>query len=319
MPKRQVQKKPPAQANPDGVIKCGTVAIIGRPNVGKSTLLNAILGEKVSIVSDVPQTTRQQIRGMYTDKRGQIIFIDTPGFHIGRDSLDKYMSRSMSGAISDVEVIIHLVDANDRVGQEERQVIARLKDCGKPIIVGLNKVDFAKGKHMTEYITLWEELGGKPINDRTDLTLLPLSALKGTNVTKLIDIIFEHIPESPMLYPEDIVTDMPQRMAMADMIREKLFLKMKEEVPHSLAVMIESVAPRKGNVLHIRGLILVERDTQKEIVIGKSGSVLKEAGTLARKDLEELVGKKVFLELYVKTKENWRGDYGLLEEMGYTI
>ena len=318
MPKRQVQKKP-AQAHAQGVIKCGTVAIIGRPNVGKSTLLNALLGEKISIVSDIPQTTRQQIRGIYTDKRGQIIFIDTPGFHMGRDSLDKYMSRSMSGAIGNVDLIVHLVDANDRVGQEERQVIARLKDCGKPIIVGLNKVDFAKGKHIPEYIALWEELGGKPLNDRTDLILLPLSALKGNNVSKLIDLIFEQIPEGPMLYPEDTITDMPQRMAMADMIREKLFLKMKEEIPHSLAVMIETVAPRKGNILYIQALILVERDTQKEIVIGKAGDILKEVGGLARKDLEELVGKKVFLEMFVKTKDNWRQDHDLLEEMGYTI
>ncbi len=319
MPKRPIKKIDKTKALAQGASKCGTVAIIGRPNVGKSTLLNKLLGEKVSIVSQVPQTTRHQIKGIYTDKRGQIVFIDTPGFHMGRDSLDKYMSRSMSGAIGDVDLIVHLVDANDRIGQEERQVITRLKDCGKIIIVGLNKVDFAKGKHIPEYITLWEEMGGKPLADRTDLILLPMSALKGTNVSELIDLIFEHIPDGPMLYSEDTITDLPQRMAMADMIREKLFIKMKEEVPHSLAVIIEKVSPRKGNVLHIQAMILVERDTQKEIVIGKSGAVLKEVGTEARKDLEELVGKKVFLEMFVKTKENWRENHDLLEEMGYTI
>lgn len=299
-------------------LKCGMVAIIGRPNVGKSTLLNALLGEKVSIVSDVPQTTRHQIRGILTDERGQIIFIDTPGFHLGKDSLDKYMSRSMIEAIGDVDVVIHLVDTNDRIGQEERHVINRLKDCGKPIIVGLNKVDYAKGKFISEYIKLWEEMRGKPINEMNDLTLLPMSALKGNNVPKLVDIIFEQLPLSPLLYPSDTLTDLPVRMAMADMIREKLFQKMKEEVPHSLAVIIERVAPKKGNVLHIQALILVERDSQKEIVIGKSGAVLKDVGSLARTDLEHLVGKKVFLEMFVKTKENWRHNQDLLEEMGYT-
>lgn len=299
-------------------LKCGTVAIIGRPNVGKSTLLNTLLEEKVSIVSDIPQTTRQQIRGIYNDQRGQIIFIDTPGYHLGRDSLDKHMSRSMANAISDVDAIIHLVDTYDRIGPEERQVINRLNDCGKPIIVGLNKVDIAKGKFVSEYIQLWEEMRGKPITEMPDLTLLPLSALKGTNLKKLVDILFEKLPQGPLLYPTDILTDFPQRMAMADIIREKLFLKMKEEVPHSLAVLIERVAPKKGNVLHIKAVILVERDSQKEIVIGKSGAVLKEAGTLARTDLEELVGKKVFLELFVRTKDNWRENLDLLEEMGYT-
>jgi len=318
MPKRQIEKKP-IQEHPQGILKCGTVAIIGRPNVGKSTLLNALLGEKISIVSDVPQTTRQQIRGIYTDKRGQIIFIDTPGFHIGHDSLGKYMNRSLVGAIGDVDIIIHIVDANDRIGQEERQVINKLKDCGKTIIVGLNKVDFSKGKHIPEYIALWEEMRGKPMSEMKDLILLPLSALKGTNVPKLVDILFENLPEGPLLYPEDVITDLPKTIAMADMIREKLFLVMKEEVPHSLAVMIESVQPRRGKTLHIRAVVLVERDSQKEIVIGKRGSVLKEAGTAARADLEALVEGKVFLELFVKTQENWRQDHSLLEEMGYTI
>ena len=297
--------------------KCGTVAIIGRPNVGKSTLLNAIMGEKISIVSNVPQTTRGQIRGIYTDERGQIIFIDTPGFHAGRDYLDKYMSRAVTGAVHDVDLIIHLVDSYDRTGVEEQQVITQLKNCGKKIIVGLNKVDLGKGRYIADYIKLWEEMRGKPMADMTDLILFPLSALKGVNVKKLIDVLFENLPEGPLLYPEDTVTDLPQRMAMADLIREKLFLVMREEIPHSIAVVIEHVAPRRGKTLHIRAVILVERDSQKEIVIGKKGDILKEAGTAARKDLEELVEGKVFLELFVKTQSNWRGDQGMLEEMGY--
>lgn len=299
--------------------KCGMVAIIGRPNVGKSTLLNAILGEKVSIVSDVPQTTRHPIRGIYTDERGQIIFIDTPGFHIGRDSLDKYMNRACVGAMSEVDLIIHLVDSSEHIGQEERGLVGQLKDCGKMIIVGLNKVDLSKGKYISEYIQLWEELRGRSVQEMTDLILFPLSALKGTNVSKLTDLIFEHLSTGPLLYPDDAITDLPGRMAMADIIREKFFFKMRQEVPYSLAVIIEHLAPRRRKTLHIRAVILVERDSQKEIVIGKKGAVLKEAGIAARKDLEALIGGKVFLELFVKTCKSWRQDQGILEEMGYIV
>lgn len=299
--------------------KCGTVSIVGRPNVGKSTLVNAILGEKISIVSPVPQTTRQQIRGIYTDERGQIIFIDTPGLHLGADKLDKYMNRASTGTIADVDVIIHLVDANDRIGAEERHVINQLKNVKKPIIVGLNKVDLSKGKYIPDYIKLWEEITGKPINELTNLVLLPLSAMKGTNVTKLIDLLFEQLAQGPLLYPEDVITDFPQRLAMADLIREKLFLIMREEVPHSIAVKIEGVQPRKGNVLHIKAIILVERDSQKEIVIGKGGAILKKVGSEARVDLESLVEQKVFLELFVKVQSDWRDDTVILEEIGYAF
>ncbi|MDE1921058.1 MAG: GTPase Era [Candidatus Omnitrophica bacterium] len=303
----------------DRKLKSGMVAIVGRPNVGKSTLLNCLLGEKVSIVSDVPQTTRRQIRGIYTDHRGQIVFIDTPGLHSGRDKLDKYMSRASTGSIDGTDVVIHLVDASEKTGPEERQVVGRLDACGKPIIVGLNKVDVTKGKFVPEYIKLWEDLRGMPVTEMKDMTLLPLSALKGTNVKKLVDLLFELMPAGPLLYPEDVLTDFPKRMAMADLVREKLFLLMREEVPHSIAVIIESVRPKRGKVLQIRAAILVERESQKEIVIGRGGAVLKQVGTEARRDLEELVGQKVFLELFVKTKPDWRDDYSALEEMGYVF
>lgn len=298
-------------------LKCGVVAIVGRPNVGKSTLLNAILGEKVSIVSDIPQTTRHQIRGILTETRGQIVFIDTPGLHKVKDTLDKYMNRSSVGSMEGVDAVIHMVDASEKTGEEERFVISRLTHCDKPVIVGLNKIDITKGKFIPQYIQLWEEIRGLSIVEMKDLILFPLSALKGTNVKKLIDILFENMPYGPYLYPEDALTDLPKRMAMADLIREKLFLLMREEVPHSIAVIIEGTQPKKGKVLYIRATILVERQSQKEIVIGKAGAILKEAGTQARKDLEELVGSRVFLELFVKTKSRWRDDYGVLEDMGY--
>jgi GTP-binding protein Era len=301
------------------LLKSGMVAIVGRPNVGKSTLLNAILGEKVSIVSDVPQTTRHQIKGIHTDGRGQIVFIDTPGIHAGKDKLDKYMNRASLGSIDSVEAVIHMVDASEKTGLEEKHVISRLNKCGKPIIVGLNKIDTTKGKFVPEYIKLWEEARGVPMTEMKDLTLFPLSALKGTNVTKLIDLLFEKMPEGPFLYEADTITDFPRRMAMADLIREKLFHLMKEEIPHSIAVIIEGVQPKKGKVLHIRAAIFVERESQKEIVIGKAGAILKQVGTEARKDLEELVESKVFLELFVKTSSNWREDYTTLEDMGFVF
>ena len=297
--------------------KCGMVAIVGRPNVGKSTLLNAILGEKVSIVSDVPQTTRHQIRGIYTDERGQIIFIDTPGIHTGRDALDKYMNRASMGTIDSVDAVIHMVDVSEKTGAEEQQVVSRLNKCGKPIIVALNKIDITKGKFVPQYIELWEQTRGAPMQEMRDLILFPLSALKGTNVKKLLDLLFEQMPQGPLLYPEDAITDLPKRMAMADLIREKLFNLMREEVPHSIAVIIESVRPKRGKVLHIRAVILVERESQKEIVIGRAGAILKQVGSEARKDLEELVDSKVFLELFVKISSRWREDYGALEDMGY--
>jgi GTPase len=298
-------------------LKFGTVAIIGRPNVGKSTLLNTIIGEKISIVSNIPQTTRQQIRGIFTDERGQIIFIDTPGLHLGSDRLDKFMNRSSLDALHGVDVIIHMTDTSEHVGQEEKYVVGQLRAMKNTVIVGLNKIDYGKGKYISEYVKLWEETTGKSVQELGNVILFPLSAAKGTNVDKLIDILFEHLPEGPMLYPDDVITDLPQRMAMADLIREKLFHIMKEEVPHSIAVRIEHIQPKKGKILHIKALITVERDTQKEIVIGRKGEVLKEIGTNARKDLEELVGQQVFLELYVKTKSNWRDDPSQLEEMGY--
>ena len=295
------------------------VAIVGRPNVGKSTLLNAILGEKVSIVSDVPQTTRHQIKGIHTDEHGQIVFIDTPGIHAGRDKLDKYMNRASLGSIDSVDAVIHMVDASEKTGLEEKHVISRLNKCGKPIIVGLNKIDITKGKFVPEYIKLWEEIRGVPMTEMKDLVLFPLSALKGTNVKKLVDLLFEYMPQGPFLYPVDTITDFPKRMAMADLIREKLFLLMREEIPHSIAVIIEGVQPKRGKVLHIRAAILVERKSQKEIVIGRGGAILKQVGSEARKDLEELVDRKVFLELFVKASSRWREDYATLEDMGYVF
>ncbi|MCC6758779.1 MAG: GTPase Era [Candidatus Omnitrophica bacterium] len=298
------------------ICRSGMVSIVGRPNVGKSTLLNKILGEKVSIVSKVPQTTRNQIRGIFTDERGQIVFVDTPGVHKGRDQLDQFMNQSAYGITSEADVIIHLVDANDRVGMEEEELVRRFSDMKVPVILGLNKVDM-KGKNISEYIALYERISGKPIQENPRITLLPLSGKDGTNVPKLIDLVFELLPEGEKLYPEDTVCDIPQKMVIADEIREKLYMLLDDELPHSIAVIIENLEQRKGKLLYIQAVIVIERDSQKSIVIGKNGGILKKAGSLARKDLEELLDTKVFLELFVKSQKDWRDSPSLLQDMGY--
>ena len=298
--------------------RCGLVSIIGRPNVGKSTLLNAILDEKVSIVSKVPQTTRNRIRGIYSDERGQIIFIDTPGFVTGRDNLDKLLKKASLATVQEADCVIHLVDSSEPTGEEEERIVERLADAKIPILVGLNKIDL-KGKYVHEYIELWERVKGKSIQEIENLTLLPLSGERKTNIEKLLDLLFACLKEGPALYPKDTVCDIPQKIVIADIIREKLLHIVRQEVPHALTVVIETIEPRRRKTLYIRAVVLVERDSQKEIVIGKAGHVLKEVGTQARQELEVLLDKKIFLETYVKTKKDWRDNIPLLHELGYDM
>jgi GTP-binding protein Era len=311
--KTQPPEAPVALEPSQPLSRCGTVSIVGRPNVGKSTLLNHVVGEKVSIVSQVPQTTRNQIRGIYTEERGQIVFIDTPGIHKNKDKLDQFMNKA---ATIETDCVIHLVDCGDPVGPEEETVVRKLASLTVPVVLGLNKVDITD-KFIPEYISLWEKVTEKPVTQLERFVILPLSGKTGMNTEKLLDALFELLPPGPALYPADVVCDIPQRMAVADMIREKFFQIMRQEVPHALAVLIEDMQPKRNKVVHIRALVLVERESQKNIVIGKNGNILKEVGTLARQELEDLMDGKVFLELFVKSKRNWRQDYSLLVEMGY--
>jgi len=298
-------------------LRCGIAAIVGRPNTGKSTLLNAILGEKVSIVSNIPQTTRYQIKGIFTDKRGQIIFIDTPGMHLPNQRLGSLMVRQIEEAVSSSNVIIYLVDTNDAPGREENLMMQRLKDAKVPIILGLNKID-GRAIFLDTYIRIWEEQKGKSANEMADsLILMPLSSLGGTNVTVLVDTIFNLLPKTKLLYPEDIVSDFPQRLALADIIREKLFHIMRQEIPYFLAVYIEEMQSRSPKLTYIRAVILVERESQKAIVVGRDGHVLKDIGQLAREEFEELLGKKVFLETQVKVKPGWRENPEILRQLGH--
>lgn len=299
--------------------RCGIVAIVGRTNTGKSTLLNYILGKKVAIVSKVPQTTRNIIRGILNEKRGQIVFVDTPGIHKPRHRLGKYMNILAEDSARGADIILHLVDSSEGIGEEENLVVGQLCQYKQPIVVALNKIDLG-GKFTPEYIKLWEEKRGRPITELGEsLTVIPVSALKGTNIDQLLEVLFSYLPKGPALYPEDIVSDFPQRLIFADIIREKLFACMRQEVPHSIAVLVEDVVERSAKLTYIRAVIFVERDSQKGIIIGDKGKALKNVGSLARQDIEKHLGKKVYLELNVKVRENWKQDEELLRQMGVIV
>ncbi|MGE5197027.1 MAG: GTPase Era, partial [Deltaproteobacteria bacterium] len=284
---------------------------------GKSTLLNTILGEKVSIVSAVPQTTRYKIKGIFTDQRGQIVFIDTPGMHITKSSMGSYLARQIDEAIEDCDLIIHLVDASKAPGREERLMVEKLKGAKAKIILGLNKIDL-KPVFLDTYIKLWEDTKEKKAQDMPeDFILIPLSGLKGVNTDKLVEVIFAHLAEGPMLYPDGVVSDFPQRLAIADIIREKLFFLMRQEVPYSLAVYVDEMQPRSNKLTYISAVILVETESQKMIVIGRNGQILKEIGQQARMELETLLEKKIFLETRVKVHPNWQQDPNMLKELAF--
>ena len=300
-------------------MKSGIVAIIGRPNVGKSTLLNKLAGEKVAIVSAVPQTTRNQIRAILNEKRGQAVFLDTPGMHVTKHALDRAMIAAINDSLEGVDVVLHLVDATERVGEEEEMVMERLREIGTPIILGLNKIDRGP-KHIEDYILAWERKIGKKLSEATQrLMPIPLSALTGTNIDKLLDEVFRRLPEGEPLYPEDILTDFPRQLAIQDCIREKLLSYLKEEVPFSMAVFAEEIVERSAKLTYVKAAILVERDSQKAIVIGKNGEHLKKAGELARKELENIYNKKFYLDLWVKVNKDWKQDAELLRQIGYIL
>ncbi|OGX26914.1 MAG: GTPase Era [Omnitrophica WOR_2 bacterium RIFCSPHIGHO2_02_FULL_45_21] len=299
--------------------RCGVVAIVGRTNTGKSTLLNYILGKKVAIVSNIPQTTRNIIRGILTEKRGQIIFVDTPGIHKPKHRLGKYMNILAEEQARGADLIMHLVDSSERTGEEEGLVVNYLNHAKAPIVIALNKIDLG-GKFVPEYLKLWEEKRGKTLQELEDtLIAIPISALKGTNIEKLLDILFSHLPEGPELYPQEVISDFPERLACADIIREKLFECMREELPYSIGVLVDEITERSKKLTYIRADILVERDSQKAIVIGAQGKVMKNVGSLARKELEGVFGRKVYLELNVKVKPGWRQDTEILRQMGIIL
>ncbi|MEK6584393.1 MAG: GTPase Era [Nitrospirota bacterium] len=297
----------------ENTFKSGFVSIIGRPNVGKSTLLNSILGQKVSIVSDKPQTTRNRILGVKTLPGTQVIFIDTPGIHKPKHKLNQFMVKTAINTLDEVDIVLFMTEAGESIGAGDRYIIEILKKTKKPVFLLINKIDMVqKGTLlplMDEFSRLckFEEI-------------FPVSALHGDNIAELEESIMRRLPEGPQYFPEDAVTDQPMRFIAAELVREKIFQLTYEEIPYSVAVGIEEFREDdEKKVAFIRAVIFVDKDSQKGIIIGKGGTMLKKVGQLAREELEAIMGVKVFLELWVKVKSGWRGDDMILRMLGYRV
>lgn len=296
-------------ANPGDGFRSGFVTVVGRPNAGKSTLLNHLLGQKVLIMSDKPQTTRNRIQCIVNDERGQIVFLDTPGIHKPKHKLGEYMVGSAKESLGDVDIVLYMVDASVEYGGGEEYVIGMIRQSGTPCILALNKVDLVTKEKLIKQIQKYSSL-------LDFLAVVPVSALTGENTGELLNVIFRYLPEGPEYYPEDEVTDQPERFIMAELIREKVLQMTRDEVPHSIAVVVEEVE-EKQTLVKVQATIVVERDSQKGIIIGQGGKLLKEIGSSARKDIEALLGSQVFLELWVKVKKDWRNKMDSLRQLGY--
>jgi GTPase len=290
--------------------KSGFVSIIGRPNVGKSTLLNQVIGQKVAIMSDKAQTTRNKIHGVYTTDKAQIVFLDTPGIHKPQSKLGNYMMQVAEGTLNEVDAILFLIDVSEGLGGGDRYIIERLQQVKTPVILVLNKIDKVKPEDVLNIIVQYKDL-------YNFAEIVPVSAMQGSNVDRLLEQAVKYLDEGPMYYPADQVTDHPEQFVCAELIREKILHLTREEIPHSIAVTIEDMKVEENGLVHIMAVIFVERDSQKGIVIGKSGALLKEIGRLARKDIETLLGSKCFLELWVKVKKDWRNQERVLKDLGF--
>lgn len=289
--------------------KSGFVTLIGRPNVGKSTLMNALIGQKIAITSNRPQTTRNRIQTVYTSKEGQIVFLDTPGIHKAKNKLGNYMVNVAERAMSEVDVIVWLVEPTDYIGAGERHIIEQLKKTGTPVILAINKIDTVKKERILTFIDAYRK--------QLDFAeIVPVSALKKDGLDVLIRCIMEYLPYGEPFYDEDTVTDQPERQIVAELIREKALRCLEEEVPHGIAVTIEMMKFKK-NIVDIEATIVCERNSHKGIIIGKQGNMLKKIGSLARPEIEDLVGKQVNLKLWVKVKKDWRDSDYLLKNFGY--
>ena len=290
-------------------MKSGFVSLIGRPNVGKSTLLNSIIGKKVAITSDKPQTTRNIIEGIYNASDTQIVFVDTPGIHKPKYKLGKYLNKQAYYSIDDVDVVVFLVDASEELGKGDLYIIEKLKEIDKPVILILNKIDKIKKEQILLKIDEYKDL----YNFKE---IIPLSALKKDNIKTLLDVLNKYLPDNIKYFDDDVYTNKRLEFLISEIVREKVFNLTNEEVPHSVTCVVEQIKREKKNY-SINVAIIVDRDSLKKIIIGKQGSMIKEIGIEARKDLEELLGKKVYLELFVKTIKNWRDKEKYLQEFGF--
>lgn len=290
--------------------KSGFVAVVGRPNVGKSTLINALIGDKIVIVSDKAQTTRNRIICVYTDQEKQIVFMDTPGIHKPKHKLGEFMVTAAVDSLKEVEAVLFLVAANEKRGPGDNFIIEQLQKVKVPVYLCINKIDTLTKEDLLKVIVSYQD--AYPFAG-----VIPISALEKENLDVLLDELTSKLPEGPQYFPEDMITDQPERLLISDMIREKILLTTRDEVPHSIAVEVEEMKTRDDGITYIRATIFVERDSQKGIIIGNKGAMLKQLGAQSRLDIQRLLGTKVYLDLWVKVKKDWRNKSGMLSELGY--
>ena len=291
--------------------KSGFVALIGRPNVGKSTLLNYLVGQKVAIMSPQPQTTRNKISGIYTDDQEQIVFIDTPGIHKPKNKLDDFMDKSSYSALDEVDVVLFMVEP-EPAGKGDQYIAELLKKIKKPVFLVINKIDKVHPDELLSIIDSYKNLG-----DFAEI--VPISASQGNNVSELIKTIAKYLPEGPQFYDADQLTDRPEYFIVAELIREQVLKLTHEEVPHATAGVVDRMRDHEGGKLQVEATIYVERPGQKGIIIGKKGQMLKQIGIAARQEIEALLGEKVNLRLWVKVQKNWRSDPAFLKSIGYNV
>lgn len=289
--------------------KSGFVTVIGRPNVGKSTLVNTLVGEKINIISPRPQTTRNSIKAIYTGDEGQVIFIDTPGIHEARNELDKYMLDEAYGSLEGIDLIIFILDGSTYWGKNDQLIYDQVKNSNNEIIYVMNKIDKISNKELIKKQKKYSQKVGKEV--------IPISALNDKNIDTLKEEIFNHLPEGPQYYPDDMITDQIERFVFAELIREKIFYLTREEVPYGVAVLVEEVKERENEDYYVRANIYVEKKSHKGIIIGKNGKMIKKIGREARKSIEDLMQTKVYLDLWVKVLKDWREKDNLLRRMGY--
>lgn len=290
--------------------RSGFITVVGRPNVGKSTLLNSLLGDKLLIVSDKPQTTRNRIHCILSGEGYQIVFIDTPGVHKPKSLLGEGMVQTALNTLDEVDVVLFMVEGNEELGGGDRFIFTHLQKVSTPVILVVNKADQAKGDQLAKLEEAWRGIG--EFKD-----IVHISALTGYNVDTLLNKMVALLPEGPQYYPEDMVIDQPERFVVSELVREKILHLTHDEVPHAVAVVVDEMKERADTTVYVRATIYVERESQKGIIIGKQGSMLKAVGEAARKDIERLLGSKTFLDLWVKTKKDWRNETQQLRQLGY--
>lgn len=290
--------------------KSGFAAIVGRPNVGKSTLLNRVVGQKIAIMSDKAQTTRNKIQGVYTTPDAQIVFIDTPGIHKPKHRLGDFMVETAYSALREVDVTLFMISADQKRGKGDDFIIERLRKNETPVFLVINKIDKV---HPDELLAIIEDYAAQ----MTFAEIVPISATEGNNFETLMRLVIDQMPEGPQYFPKDQITDHPEYFIVSELVREKVLLLTRDEVPHSVAVVVDSMKRDENDKIHIQATIVVERDSQKGIIIGKGGKMLKQIGTKARLDIEHLLDDKVYLELWVKVQKDWRDKQTFLTDYGY--